>query len=296
MKRIGVLLAGLFAFGCAHGGEVDVATLASSSDQILWEAGEKAVQKKNWESARQIYKRIIDGFPQSEYGPGARLALADSYFGDGSAASYILAISAYRDFLTLYPSHPKSDYAQFQIGESHFRQKNGPDRDQTETEKALVEYQRLLDLYPQSSFIEQARSRIADCRQSLARAEFLAGYFYQRSRQAYRASIARYETILSEYPDYRQLDEVLYRLAQSLAAAGRSPEALPYLARLLEEYRSSSFADDAGKLKDSLSTAPPATAPVPAPVPAPSPTPTPEAQVSLETLQKNLLTARIFCC
>jgi outer membrane protein assembly factor BamD len=271
MKRLCVLLASLFAFSCAHGGDVDVAILASSSDQILWEAGEKAVQKKNWESARQIYKRIIDGFPQSEYGPGARLALADSYFGDGSAASYILGISAYRDFLTLYPSHPKSDYAQFQIAESHFRQKNGADRDQTETEKALVEFQRLLDLHPQSAHIEQTRSRIVDCRQSLARAEFLAGYFYQRSRRAYRASIARYETILSEYPDYRQVDEVLFRLGEALAAAGRSPEALPHLSRLLEEYRGSPFADEARTLHDTLLAKVPALAPAPTPAPTATP-------------------------
>lgn len=271
MKRFAALALGLVLFGCSHGGDVDVATLASSSDQILWEAGEKAVQKKNWDSARQIYKRIIDGFPQSEYGPAARLALGDSYFGEESAASYILAASAYRDFLTLYPSHPKSDYAQFRIAESHYRQKNGPDRDQTETEQALGEYQRLLDLYPQSSHLEETRTRIADCRQSLARAEFLAGYFYQRSRRAYRASIARYETILAEYPDYKQFDEVLLRLGQALAAVGRGPEALPHLGRLLEEYRDSRFEAEARKLYDALAAITPAPAPAPTPSPSASP-------------------------
>lgn len=273
MKRLTPLLA-LLAFGCAHSGEVDVATLASSSDQILWEAGEKAAQKKNWPSARQIYRRIIDGFAQSEYGPAARLALGDSYFNEGGSANYILAIGAYRDFLTLYPSHAKSDYAQFQVAESHFRQRNGPDRDQTETEQALTEFQRLLDLYPQSSFVEQARTRIVDCRQSLGRAEFLAGYFYQRSRQAYRAAIARYQVILDEYPDYKQLDEVLLRLSQALAAVGRGAEALPHLARVLEEHTTSPFADDARSLYDQLSTktaAPPAPSPTPTPSPAPSP-------------------------
>lgn len=271
MKRA-LLLAALCTFGCSHGGEVDVATLASSSDQILWDAAQKASQKRNWESARQIYRRIVDGFPNSEYGPAARLALGDSYFNDGGAANYILAIGAYRDFLTLFPSHPKSDYAQFQVAESHFRQKNGPDRDQTETEKALDEFQRLLELYPQSGYIESARSRVVDCRQSLARAEFLAGYFYQKTRQAYRASIARYQVILDEYPDYQSLDEVLFRMGQALGASGRAPEALPHLARLLEEYKTSPFADEARKLYDQLaSSAPaPATSPSPGPGGAPS--------------------------
>jgi outer membrane protein assembly factor BamD len=258
LRRL-LALSALFAVGCAHG-EVDVSTLASSSDQILWDAGVKATQKKNWESARQIYKRIVDGFPQSEYGPAARIALGDSYFTEGGAANYILAIGAYRDFLTLYPSHPKSDYAQLQVAESHFRQRNGADRDQTETDKALQEFQRLLDVYPQSPLVEKAKDRIVECRGSLARAEFLAGFFYQRSRQACRAAISRYETILSDYPDYKAIDEVLFRIGQALAACSRPAEALPHLSRLIEEYKTSRFLDDAKKLFDQLSATTPAPA------------------------------------
>jgi len=145
-----LLLALLTGWGCAHGGEVDIATLASNSDQVIWEAGQTALEKHQYDPARQHFKRIIDGFPQSEYGPAARLALGDSYFQEAGTASYILAVAAYREFLTIYPSHPRSDYAQFQIGECYFKQRNGPDRDQTPTHNALEEYQRLLELYPAS--------------------------------------------------------------------------------------------------------------------------------------------------
>jgi len=180
LKRAPAFLLAALAYGCASGGQVDIATLASSSDQVVWEAGQKAFASRQWEPARRYFKRIIDGFPQSQFGPPARLALADSHFNEGSFANYILAISEYRDFVTLYPSHPRSDYAQFQIGEAQFSQRNGPDRDQTATVKALAEFDRLLEAYPSSPYVEQARSRIGACRQSLARAEFLAGFFYQR--------------------------------------------------------------------------------------------------------------------
>ncbi len=281
LKRLLPLFA-LLSYGCSQGGEVDVATLASSSDEILWQAGEKAAQKKNWESARKTFKRIIDGFPQSEYGPSARLALGDSYLNEGGLANSILAVSSYRDFLTLYPSHPKSDYAQFQVAECHYRQKNGSDRDQAQTEKALAEYQKLLEFYPSSTHIEVARGHIMDCRQSLARSEFMAGYFYQRSRRAYRAAISRYEAVLSDYPDYKNLDEVLFRLAQALAAAGRKPEALPHLARLLAEHPTSRLLGEARKLQDLLANQGPAPPPAPA-VPSPTPTPTPPALSSSVT-------------
>jgi outer membrane protein assembly factor BamD len=278
-----LLLALLADWGCAHGGEPDIATLASNSDQVIWEAGQKAVERHQYETARQHFKRIIDGFPQSEYGPAARLALADSYFQEGGNASYILAVAAYREFLTIYPSHPRSDYAQFQIGECYSKQRNGPDRDQTPTRNALEEYQRLLELYPSSSNLEKARARIKECRQSLARSEFLAGFFYQRTRQACHSAIARYQAILNEYADYEQLDEVLYRLGECLGLSGRPAEALPHLGRLIEEFPKSDRVQDARDLMAGLTArgapAPPSPSPAPSPgVLVPSPTPPPAPQ------------------
>lgn len=264
-----VVAAGLLAFvACGHG-QPDIATLTSNSDQVIWEAGQKALQKKDWESARQHFKRIVDAFPQSQYAPSARLALGDTYIEEGGTSNDILAIGAYREFLTLYPSHPKSDYAQFQVAESYFRQKSGPDRDQTQTLHALEEYERLLDLYPSSPYIEKARERIKESRQNLARAEYMAGYFYQKTRQYCRAAVARYEGILKEYPDFDDLDLVLLHMAECLHAQGRTAEALPHLGRLLEDFPESGQADTARALMEEWSHEPP---PTPAPAGAgPSP-------------------------
>jgi outer membrane protein assembly factor BamD len=274
VKRLILLLALAGAVGCASSGEPDIATLASNSDQLIWEAGQKAFEKKQWENARQHFRRIIEGFPQSQYGPAARLALADSYFAEGGSANYILAFSQYREFVALYPSHPKSDYAQIQTGECHFRQRNGADRDQTPNTKALEEYQRLLELYPSSPYAEKARERIRECRQSLARAEFLAGYFYQRTRKAWRAAISRYEQLLKDYPDYPGLDEVLYRLSECLVQAKRAGEALPRLKQLIEEYPQSPRAPAAQRLSEEV-TRTLGTDPPPPPPPTPPAVPKP---------------------
>ncbi len=264
--------------GCASS-QGDLGSLASSSDEIVWQAAEKAFQKKQWESARKYYRRIIDGFPQSEHLPDARLALAETHFKEGGAGNYVLAVSEYREFLTLYPSHPKSDYAQYQTAESYYLQRNSPDRDQTNTTKALEEYERLLDVYPSSSHVEIARLRVANLRQYLAKAEFGAGYFYQRTRKAWRSAISRYELILSDYPDYAETDEVLYRLSECLVSAARKAEALPYLDRLTAEYTNGKFAAPARELmaelaQQGVTPPPPSSTQAPAAGPPPDP-PTP---------------------
>lgn len=257
---------------------VDMTILSSPNDGIVWAAGDKAFKRQDWAAARQYFKRIVDAFPQSEHQPDARIAVADSYFEEGGTANYVLAASAYHEFLTLYPQHPRSDYAQFRAAESYFKQHNSPDRDQTQTKKALEEYEKLLDIYPESKLVEETRGRIRECRQIMARAHFLVGYFYQRGRQAWRSAIGRFETIINEYPDYDQFDEVLYRYAECLAASGRYGEALPQLARLEQEYPKSPYAANASKLRASF---PPASTPampgaqVPGPAPAAQATPPP---------------------
>jgi outer membrane protein assembly factor BamD len=268
-----VLVLGLLGPACASK-QADIATLSSNSDQVIWDAAQKAAEKRQWENARQHYKRIIEGFPQSQFGPAARLGLGDSYFEEGGTGNYILAVSAYREFLTFYPSHPRSDYAQFRVAESFYKQKNGPDRDQTATEEALEEYRKLLDLYPNSEKAEEARTRIRETRQSLARAEYLAGFFYQRTRQACRAAITRYEGIVNDYPDYDRLDEVLFRLSECLCTTGRGAEAQPILARLQAEFPTSEHLEQAQKFQCDTAVAPPP----PAPAATPSPTPTPSGE------------------
>src|SRR6185503_20838693 len=83
-----------------------------------------------------------------------------SYFNEGGSSNMILAAAQYREFLTVFPSHPRGDYAQFQIGEAYFNQKNSPDRDQTQVNQALEEYLAFLDRYPDSPMAKTVRERV----------------------------------------------------------------------------------------------------------------------------------------
>lgn len=273
-----LLAVALLALPACSSHQLDLETLASASDDIVWEAGQKASAKKDWESARQYYRRLIDAFPQSPHQPGARIGLADSYFDEGGTGNYVLAVSSYREFLTLYPQHPRSDYAQFRAAESYFKQKNSPDRDQTSTGQALEEYERLLDVYPQSPLVEETRARIRECRQTLARSHYQVGYFYQKTRRSWRSAIGRYETILSQYPDYERVDEVLFRLGQVLSFSGRYAEARPHLARLRSEFPQSPYVPEADKLEATFPPSVPA-APTTAPTAPPTGPPAVQPQV-----------------
>src|SRR5215208_5619367 len=102
-------------------------------DKFLWERGTEELNKKHWLTAREYFRQLMDSYPQSQYRADAKLGLADTYLGEGSAESNVLAVNEYREFLSFYPTHERADYAQFKLAMTHFYQMRGPERDQTET-------------------------------------------------------------------------------------------------------------------------------------------------------------------
>ena len=95
-------------------------------DKFLWERGTEELNKKHWLTSREYFRQLMDSYPQSQYRADAKLGLADTYLGEGSAESSVLAVNEYREFLSFYPTHRRAYYAQFKLGMCHFYQMHGP--------------------------------------------------------------------------------------------------------------------------------------------------------------------------
>ena len=244
-----VILAGLSA--CATGPKKPpVGTL--DPDKFLFERGTQELTKKHWLTAREYFRELMDSYPQSQHRADAKLGLADTYLGEGSAESQVLAINEYREFLSYYPTHKNSYYAQFKLGMAYFYQMHGPDRDQTETVEAIAELTRFVEQYPNSPLIEEGRKRLREARDRKSDADYRVGYFYLRTGKYPPAAIDRFMAILKNDPEYTHRDAVYFYLAQALIRMRREAEALPYLDRLINEFESSEHLEDAKKLADTL--------------------------------------------
>ena len=88
-------------------------------DKFLYDKGNESLEKHRWVSAREYFRRILDTYPQSNYRPDAKLGIGDSYLGENSTESLILAVNEFREFLTFYPTSPRADYAQLKLGMTH---------------------------------------------------------------------------------------------------------------------------------------------------------------------------------
>jgi outer membrane protein assembly factor BamD len=219
---------------------------SAQPDRFLFERGNEALMKEEWLNARTYFMQIVDNYPQSPFRPDAKLGMGDSYLGEGSAESSVLAANEFREFLTFYPTNPRADYAQYKLAMSHFRQMRAPERDQTETREALREFDVFFQKFPSSMLTAEVKQNWRIARDRLSEASFRVGVTYYRQRW-YPGAISRFREVLAEDPGFSGRDGVYFYLAESLSKTDKNPEAIPYFERLIAEFVQSEYLEDAMK-------------------------------------------------
>jgi outer membrane protein assembly factor BamD len=219
---------------------------AAGADKFLYESGMAALKDRKWIDARDYFTKLIDGYPQSSYRADAKLGIGDVYLAEGTADSLVFAQNEFREFLTYYPTSARADYAQYKLAMTHFRGMRGPGRDQTETREAIRELEIFVQRYPSSSLAEEVQMRLREAKDRIGQHEFGIGLTYYRSRW-YPGAVARFRELLKTDPAYTNRDAVYFYLAESLRRAENKAEALPYYERLVAEFETSEYLEDARK-------------------------------------------------
>jgi outer membrane protein assembly factor BamD len=212
---------------------------AKLPDKSLYDKAEDAIKHGRFDVGRLDLQTLLNTYPDSQFMMRAKLAVADSWYKEGGTAALTQAEQEYKDFITFFPNAPEAAEAQMRIGDIYFRQMDKPDRDYSDTIHAEEEYRLMLQQFPESTLVPQARQRLREVQETLASREANIGAFYA-THANFAATIARYQTVVDTYPLYSHLDDVLVGLGDAYEAEARNirvsrlPEAAK--ARLLSIY------------------------------------------------------------
>lgn len=238
--KVSALLVVVFlVFVSCKGGVKQDPILRLSAEEALT-TGRDLMEREKYTQATQYFDHAFEVAPNSATGREALLLSADSYYLAGGMSSYVKAEAKYRDFLNRFPTSDRSDYVQMQIANCLAEQMLKPDRDQTATVKALTAFEGVLQLYPTSSYVEEVQARIVEIRQALAEHEYRVGRYNYR-RRLYTAASWRLEDLTEEFPDFEEMDKVLYILGMSLGRGRKLEEAIEVFERLRTEYPDSRY-------------------------------------------------------
>ena len=241
-------------FGLFGGGEDKYADLTGAAvvgrDRVLFEEAAKEVRKGSHDTGRLLFATIINTYPDSPFLPLAKLAIADSFFLEGTTSSLIQAAQAYQDWLTFFPTDPLADDASLKVAEAEMRQMGLADRDISHARKAEQRLKVLLQQYPQSPLRAIVESRLAEVQENLAMhnlqiARFYYDVKYNTGKGGLKGSQSRLKEIVDKYPCFSYNDEVFYRLGTTYQQEEEPDEAARYYQKLVQEYPESEYLEKA---------------------------------------------------
>jgi len=213
---------------------------AVDADKYLFTKGSEQIQKKNWVTAREYFKRIVDSYPQSIFRADAKLGVGDSYLGEGRMDSLILAVNEFREFLQFFPLNPRADYAQYRLTLAQSKQMLNAERDQTATHDTLTEVQKFYDNFPKSDYKPEVDKVYRSARDRLSESEFHVGLLYYRGH-GMAGALGRFTGVLNDDPDYSKRDQVYFYTAEACMKLALKPQAQQYYEKLVAEYPKSKF-------------------------------------------------------
>ncbi|HKY45721.1 MAG TPA: outer membrane protein assembly factor BamD [Pyrinomonadaceae bacterium] len=241
-------------FGLFGGGDDKYADLTGAAvagrDRVLFEEAAKEVRKGHHDTGRLLFATIINTYPDSPFLALAKLAIADSFFLEGTTSSLIQAAQAYQDWLTFFPTDPLADDASLKVAEAEMRQMGLSDRDTSHARKAEQRLKVLIQQYPKSPLRPTVEARLAEVQENLAMHNLQVARFYfdakhLQGKGGLKGSQSRLKEITDKYPCFSYNDEVFFRLATTYQVEEEPDEAARFYQKLVQEFPESEYAEKA---------------------------------------------------
>src|ERR1700760_3925851 len=185
---------------------------AELPDKQLYDKALAQIKSGHFDVARLDLNTLLSTYPDSQYQMRAKLAIADAWYREGGSAALAQAEQEYKDFITFFPNAPEAAEAQMRVGDIYFKQMDKPDRDYAKATHAQEEYRLMLQQFPESTLVPQAKQRLREVQEVMATRESAIAAFYAAHSNNWPAAIARYQTVVDTYPQYSHMDEVLIGL------------------------------------------------------------------------------------
>ena len=194
---------------------------AGYTERDFYEKIQSSLNAKNWSTAISNLQLLESQFPFGKYAEQGQLELMYAQY---KSTAYEDAISSADRFIRLHPQHPNVDYAFYVKGLSEISQVSSffdnflptdtSKRDIGTARESFATFTELLSRFPKSPYAADARKRLINLRNQLARAEIHAANYYF-SRGAYVAAANRGRYVVENFQQSPAVPDGLAVMAQA---------------------------------------------------------------------------------
>jgi outer membrane protein assembly factor BamD len=217
--------------GCSWLGYGDEETTEDETsgytERDFYEKIQRSLNAQNWSVAISNLQLLESQFPFGKYAEQAQLELIYAQY---KSADYESSIAASERFIRLHPQHPNVDYAFYVKGLCEISQNasffanfiptDSSKRDIGAARDAFATLTEMLSRFPNSPYAQDARKRLINLRNRLARSEInVANYYFARGALVAAANRGQY--VVENFQQSPAVPDGLAVMAQAYYMLGK---------------------------------------------------------------------------
>ena len=243
MKRFkSLIFAALFSTAWVLSGCSSTPDIDTSTPEGAFKLAEKYEKDERFEEAIAEYTQVKNKHPYSKLATESELRIADIHF---KRDEFVEAQNAYQVFKEMHPTHPLADFVTYRLGLSFYNQLPPTiDRDLSVAERAILYFDEVVQSFPKSQYVKDARDYKEKALKMLAEKENYIGHFYF-IRDHFESALGRYEALLDKYPGLGLDAKALYGAAVSAYKIKELNKAKNYYRKLINDFKDTSEANKA---------------------------------------------------
>jgi outer membrane protein assembly factor BamD len=208
--------------------EIDV----SKDAKTLYAQANDALNKEEYKKAAALFSKVTYEFPYYHLANKAHImAIYSNYLLE----DYDSVIFSVENYVKTHPISKYTPYTYYMKAISYYAQIELPQRDQTMTDEAKQAFTELISRFPKSSYIKDAKAKLALIDDHLAAHEMVVGRYYL-NKEEMPGAIERFKRVVSNYSTTSQVEEALSRLVEAYLFLGLRDEAKKNAAVLGHNY------------------------------------------------------------
>lgn len=190
--------------------------LKSTDYELKYSYAKKYFNEKQYAKSATLLDELVTIFKGTAYAEESLYLLAQSYYGQ---KDYQTASQYFETYYTTYPKGEYTELSRFYSGYGLYLDSPDARLDQSQTYKAIEQFQLYIEFYPQSERIEQAQEILFELQEKLAYKELLATRLYFNlgpyMGNNYQSCVITAQNALKNYPYSKYREEFMFLIVHA---------------------------------------------------------------------------------
>jgi outer membrane protein assembly factor BamD len=183
----------------------------SGNPEIIIVKAFEYYDKKEYQKAQTLFDLILTNLRGDARAEKAYFNYAYTHY---HLKEYLLGAYYFKNFSNTFTNSSFREEAAFMSAYCNYQLSPTYRLDQTNTQTAIEEFQLFVNLFPNSSRVEECNGLIDELRRKQEEKAFAEGQLYYDLRQ-YQSAVLSFDNLLRDYPESPEAEKVRYLIAKA---------------------------------------------------------------------------------